>query len=217
MIELKNLLKMNLQHFAEEKSYRASTGVDEFHYGVVNDEVVATELHRVKFLQTITVEMPQEPVRAYGDNQTAEIAVSGGNTSVTAGFHKIPIEDKVNLLGWETKEGITATGSGDNPPYVGVIFARTYENGSKEYVGLPKGIFTRPSVTGNTKGESTEFSTEEITAQFMDREVDGFDDEKSALFARDNKGETTNRDLLFQKIFGMPHPEAGTPSEPEGA
>lgn len=209
---------MNLQHFAEgDKNYRASTGVDEFYYGVVADALTAETIERVKFLQTITVEMPQEPVRAYGDNQTAEIAVSGGDVSVTAGFHKIPIEDKETLLGWETVDGITATGSNDNPPYVGVIFAKTFEDGSKEYVGLPKGMFTRPSVTGNTKGESTEFSTEEITASFMDREVEGFDDEKSALFARDAKGVTTNRDALFMKVFGMPHPEAGTPTEPEGA
>jgi len=213
---MNKLLKLNLQHFAE-KNYRASTGVDEFYYGVTGDGTTAETLERVKFLQTITVEMPQEPVRAYGDNVTAEIAVSGGDVSVTAGFHKIPIEDKEKLLGWETVDGITATGSNDNPPYVGVIFAKTYEDGSKEYVGLPKGMFTRPSVTGNTKGESTEFSTEEITASFMDREVEGFSEEKSALFARDEKGETTNRDALFQKIFGQPHPESGTPTEPEGA
>ncbi|MCG3418967.1 phage tail protein [Oceanobacillus sp. GSFE11] len=207
---------MNLQHFADEKNYRASTGVDEFYYGVVGDGTIAEAIERVKFLQTITVEMPQEPVRAYGDNQTAEIAVSGGDVSVTAGFHKIPIEDKETLLGWETVDGITATGSNDNPPYVAAIFAKTYEDGSKEYVGLPKGMFTRPSVTGNTKGESTEFTTEEITASFMDREVEGFDDEKSALFARDTKGVTTNRDALFMKVFGVSHPEAGTPTEPEG-
>ncbi|GAA5416196.1 hypothetical protein Pryu01_01228 [Paraliobacillus ryukyuensis] len=198
---------------AEEKNYRASTGVDEFYYGVVDDAITADAIDRVKFLQTITVEMPQEPVRAYGDNKTAEIAVSSGNVSVTAGFHKIPIQDKETLLGWETVEGITATGSMDNPPYVAVIFARTYEDGSTEYVGLPKGMFTRPQVTGNTKGENTEFSSEEISAQFMDREVTGFEEEKSVLFAVDPKGETTNRDALFQKIFGQAHPEA----EPEGA
>lgn len=201
----------------EEKNYRASTGVDEFYYGEVSEKLVADYIERVKFLQTITVEMPQEPVRAYGDNQTAEIAVSGGDVSVTSGFHKIPLQDKEKLLGWETVDGITATGSNDNPPYVAVIFAKTFEDGSREYVGLPKGMFTRPSVTGTTKGESTEFSSEEITASFMDREVGGFDEEKSVLFANDPKGETTNRDKLFMKIFGKPHPEAGTPTEPEGA
>ncbi|MGY3718885.1 major tail protein, partial [Sutcliffiella cohnii] len=100
------------------------------------------------------------------DNKTAEMAVSSGDISVTSQFHKIPIEDKQQLLGLETVEGLTAIGSTDNPPYVAVIFAKTYEDGSREYVGLPKGLFTRPNVAGQTKGESTEFSSEEIAAQF---------------------------------------------------
>lgn len=192
----------------EEKNYRASTGVDEFYYGEIGDTTEATYIERVKFLQNITVEMPQEVARAFGDNTTAELAVSNGNISVNSTFHKIPIEDKQKLLGWETVEGLTATGSNDNPPYVAVVFAKTYEDGSRQYVGLPKGMFTRPNVTGQTKGESTEFSTEEISAQFMDREIDGFSEEKSVIFGEDKKGSTTNRDAIFQKVFGKPHPEA---------
>ncbi|MCT1577535.1 phage tail protein [Oceanobacillus kimchii] len=200
-----------------EKNYKSSTGVDGFYYGIIGDGTVAETVERVKFLQTITVEMPQEPVRAHGDNITAEMAINSGDISITAGFHKIPLEDKQKLLGWEVVEGITATSSNDSPPYVGVIFTKTFQDGSREYVGLPKGMFTRPNVTANSKGESTEFSSEEIAAQFMDRTVEGFDEEKSALFAYDEPGETTNRDALFIKIFGVPHPDAGTPSEPEGA
>lgn len=190
-----------------EKNYRAATGVDEFYYGVIGDGITAEEIERVKFLQNITVEMEQEIVRAYGDNRTAEMAVSSGDISVTSQFHTIPIEDKTTLLGLETNEGLTAMGSGDNAPYVGVIFAKTYEDGSREYVGLPKGLFTRPSIEGETKEDSVEFSSEEMEAEFMDREVDGFDDEKSVIFAEDEKGETENRDALFMAIFGMTHPD----------
>ena len=197
----------------EEKVYRASTGVDEFYYGVINEGTTAATIERVKFLQNVNVEMPQEVVRAYGDNKTAEMAVSSGDISVTSQFHKIPIEDKKRLLGLESVEGLTAMGSTDNPPYVAVVFAKTYEDGSREYVGLPKGLFTRPNVAAQTKGESTEFSSEEIAAQFMDREVVGFTEEKSVIFAYDKKGQTTNRDALFQKVFGKPYPV----TEPEGA
>lgn len=191
---------------AEEKVYRSSTGVDEFYYGEVGDGIVASSIERVKFLQNINVEMPQEIVRAYGDNKTAEMAVSSGDIAVTAAFHKIPIEDKAKLLGWETIGGLTAAGSEDNPPYVGVIFAKTYEDGSREYVGLPKGIFTRPNIVGQTKQGSVTFSSEEISAQFMDREITGFSKERSVIFAYDLKGETTNRDDLFLKVFGLPYP-----------
>jgi len=202
-------------NLAEEKVYRSSTGVDEFYYGEIGDGIVAYYVERVKFLQTITVEMTQEIVRARGDNKTAEMAVSSGDISVTSGFHKIPIEDKQKLLGLETVEGITAMGSEDNPPYVAVVFAKTFEDGSREYVGLPKGLFTRPSITGTTKGDTTEFSSEEIAAQFMDREVDGFTKEKSVLFAYDKPGQTTNRDALFLAVFGQAYPTETT--VPEGA
>lgn len=202
----------------DEKNYRASTGVDEFYYGKGLKEKEVDTIERVKFLQNINVEMPQEIVRAHGDNTTAEMAVASGNVSVTSQFHKIPIQDKTYLLGWEVSEdGLKGSGSSDNPPYVPVIFAKTYEDGHKEYVGLPKGMFTRPTITGATKGETTEFSSEEIVAQFMDREVDGFNKDHSVVFAEDALGETTQRDLLFQKIFGKPHPNAGEESEPEGA
>ena len=198
----------------EEKNYRASTGVDGFYYGIIGDGTTATQIERVKFLQEITVEMPQEVVRAYGDNTTAEMAVSNGDISVNSTFHKIPIEDKQRLLGLEKVEGLTAVGGTDKPPYVAVIFVKTFEDGSVEYVGLPKGIFTRPNVSGKSKaGGTTEFTAEEIVAQFMDRKVAGFNSEKSVIFAADKKNENTNRDALFTKIFGAPFPGA----LPEGA
>lgn len=195
---------------AEKKNYRAATGVDEFYYKPVEGE---GKIERVKFLQTISIEMAQEIVRAYGDNRTAEMAVSSGDISVSAAFHKIPIEDRQTLLGLEKKDGITAMGANDNPPYVSVIFAKTFEDGSREYVGLPQGLFTRPNIEGNTKEDGVEFSSDEIEAQFMDAEVEGFDDEKSVLFAEDDKKETTNRDALFELIFGEPHPDAQEPEE----
>lgn len=195
-----------------EKKYRASTGVDEFYYGTLDPTqaaIIAGEVERVEFLQNITVEMPQEAVRAFGDNKTAEIAVSAGNISVTGAFHKIPIEDRVTLLGLEsTADGLHAYGSTDNPPYVACVFAKTHEDGSREWVGLTKGIFMRPGINGQTKQENTEFQSDEISAEFMDRDVAGFAEEKSVLFAMDEKGSTTKRDLLFQAIFGKPYPGA---------
>lgn len=199
------LLNLDLQHFAE-KNYKASTGVDEFYYAPLDEsgpDIIKGDLERVKFLQTLNIEMPQEAVRAYGDNKTAELAVSSGATTVTSAFHKIPEEDKQVLFGLEKSEDdIYAYGSNDTPPYVAVIFAKTYEDGSKEWVGLTKGMFMKPNSENQGKQDSTEFSSEEVTAEFMDREVQGFEEEKSALFAKEAKGETTKRDALFQKVFG---------------
>jgi len=196
-----------------EKNYKATTGVDEFHYGELDStDVVLDVPERVKFLQNITVEMPQEAVRAYGDNKTAEIAIAAGDITVNSSFHTLPIEDKARLLGLEKVNGIYSHGSEDQPPYVAAAFSKTYEDGSTEWVGLTKGMFLRPNKTGQTKTSGVEFTSEEISAQFMDRKVEGFTKEKSVLFARDEKGSTTNRDELFTLVFGQPHPNF----EPEG-
>lgn len=201
---------------AEQKSYKASTGIDSFYYGIIGDGTVAASVEHVKFLQEIGVEMPQEITKASGDNKTAEMAVSAGDITVTGKFHKLPMEDKQKILGLEVVEGITAMGSSDNPPYLAVVFAKTYEDGSREYVGLPKGIFTRPKLEGKGKEDGkVEFSSDEIEGQFMDREVTGFADEKSAIFGVDKKGETTNRDAIFMKVFGKAFPTEVT--TPEGA
>lgn len=199
----------------EEKDYHASTGVNEFFYGEVGEDIVASYIEHVKFLQNITVDMPQEITKAYGDNKVAELAVSAGDVTVKSAFHKIPMEDKQRLLGLEVVDGITGMGSEDNPPYVAVVFAKTHENGMCEYVGLPKGIFTRPNIEGKTKEDKPTFSSEEIEAQFMDRKISGFKKDKSVLFAVDQKGSTTNRDALFMKVFGKPYPT--TTAEPAGA
>ena len=200
---------------AETKSYKSSTGVDSFYYGILGADDVALSVEHVMFLQEIGVEMPQEITKASGDNKTAEMAVSAGDITVTGKFHKLPTEDKQKILGLEVVDGLTAMGSSDTPPYLAAVFAKTYEDGSREYVGLPKGIFTRPKIEGKSKEEGkVEFSSDEIEGQFMDRKVTGFIEEKSAIFGVDKKGETTNRDAIFMKVFGKAFP-TGT-AEPEG-
>ncbi|ULM98810.1 phage tail protein [Peribacillus frigoritolerans] len=199
---------------SEEKSYKASTGVDEFYYAVLTNEDEQSfktgEITRVKFLQEIEVEMPQEAMRAYGDNRTAEIAISGGNITVSTQFHKVPVQDKNILFGLETVDGLSSVGSDDVPPYVAAVFTKTFEDGSKEWVGLTKGLFMRSKISGKTKEENKDFENEEVTGEFMERYVEGAKLEKSVLFGADKKGETDNRDSLFQKVFGKPYP--GTPA-----
>lgn len=199
------------------KRYSAPTGVSHFYYGVLDGNQIEAEStpERVKFAQTITAEMPQEATRAHGDNVTAEIAISSGNVTLSGAFHTIPDEDKVKLLGQETVDGITAIGSEDKPPYVGVVFCQTFEDGSRRWLGFTKGMFMRNNVEAQTKTESTEFSSEEINAEFMSREVEGFDKRKVALRGYDEEGETTNRDTIFTKIFGVPYP--GDEPDPEEA
>lgn len=193
-----------------EKKYKSATGVDEFYYGVLavdtDSSASVTKVERIKFLQNIEVELPQEIVRAYGDNTTAELAISNGNVTVATTFHTVPTEDKAVLFGLETVDGITSYGADDNPPYVACVFAKTYGNGATEWVGLLKGMFMRPGISGKTKEDGTEFTSDEVSGEFMERFAEGFADDKTVIFARDEKGETINRDALFLKVFGVAYP-----------
>lgn len=197
------------------KQYHSSTGVDEFYYGLL-DPVKETQIkdvapERIKFLQEISVSSKQELNKGYGDNGIAEMATSNGPVEVSSQFHKLPQEDLIKLLGLETTVGgLFAYGKTDNPPYVAVIFAKTFEDGSKEWVGLPKGKFTRPENKGQSKQDSVEFSSDEISAEFMDRKVEGFKTQKSVVFAKSTAEETTQRDALFKAIFGKSYPTASS-------
>lgn len=186
-----------------EKSYRSFTGLTEFYYKVHGEDVQAvTDPERIKYLQEISVSKDQDIEKAYGDNQVAEMAVANGTIEVEAGFHKLPLEDRVALFGLEKSEdGIVSVGN-DTPPYVAVMFAKTMEDGSREYVGLPKGLFTFPELEGNTKEDGVEFSSDSTTAEFMQAPVKGFEEEKAMLLGHDAKGTSVMKDAIWSAIFG---------------
>src|SRR5699024_3853926 len=75
----------------------------EFYYGKLDDtenKISDDEAERVEFLQEISVEVPQEIEKAYGDNTVAEIAVSTDSVTLSTTFHTIPIEDRAAIYGW---------------------------------------------------------------------------------------------------------------------
>ena len=186
-----------------EKNYHSFTGLSEFYYQVEGGELnEIKDPERIKYLQEISVTKDQEVEKAYGDNVVAEMAVANGTIEVEAGFHKLPLEDRVALFGLEENEdGLVAVGN-DTPPYVAVMFAKTMEDGSREYVGLPKGMFTFPELEGNTKEDGVEFSSDSTTAEFMQAEVKGFEEEKTMLLGHDEKGATVMKDAIWAAVFG---------------
>lgn len=206
-----------------EKNYRSFTGLTEFYYKVHGEDVQqVTDPERVKYLQEISVSKDQDIEKAYGDNQVAEMAVANGTIEVEAGFHKLPLEDRVALFGLEKSEdGLVAVGN-DTPPYVAVMFAKTMEDGSREYVGLPKGLFTFPEVEGSTKEDGVEFSSDSTTAEFMQAPVKGFEEDKAMLMGHDAKGTSIMKDAIWEAVFGQSAESSnegseGTPEEELGA
>lgn len=194
-----------------EKNYSSFTGVDEFIYKVLGtDEVSQSNPERIKYLQEIEVEREESIERAYGDNVTAELAKAAGSTTLTASFHKLPIEDKKNLFSLKENNGAYFVGN-NGMNYIACMFAQTTESGGKQYVGLFKGVFKMPSLKGQTKEDKPEFSSEESEAEFMEVAVDGIEGMQSFVLAYDEQGSTKGRDYVYELVFGQPHPDA-TPS-----
>lgn len=194
---------------AEEKNYLSFTGLTDFYYGLLEgNKIKEDQAERIKYLQEISIMTGQSLEKAYGDNTIAEMAVATESTQLTTQFHVLPIEDRVVIYGMVKEDGLYALPASPNPPYVACMFTRTKEDGSTEHIGFAKGKFTLADVEGETKGDSVEFGNDSTEGEFMPRKVDGFDEEVTYIVAADKPGETENRDALYEKIFGVEHPDA---------
>lgn len=193
------------------KNYRAFTGLTGFDYKVEGSEV--SKVEEIDGLQEISVSKEQSIEKAYGSNKVMEMAVTNGTVELESTFHKLPLEDRTALFGLSKSDnGMVGIGN-DTPPYVAVMFAKTMEDGSTEYVGLPKGIFTFPEFSGQTKEDSVEFSQDSSTGEFMQTKIDGFEKEQTMVLGHDDAGSTKMRDAIYEAVFGEPHPEAGSGEE----
>lgn len=191
------------------KNYHSTTGVEEFYYGVLSEDetkIVEANPELIDYLQEITVTREQTLERAYGSNKVAEIAISNGPVEVSSTFHKLPKEDLITLLGLSEAGSLYGLSNQDNPPYVAVVFAKTREDGSKEWVGLPKGKFTTPEQSATTKTDSVEFGSDEISAEFMDRRVEVFGKDMSVVFAETKSDDKEAVEEFFQAVFGASYP-----------
>lgn len=195
-----------------EKKYSGKVGVTNFYYAVLdeNDQATGTP-ERIKYLQNANIEFTQEISKAFGDNTIAEIAVSNGAVEVTSGFHNVPQEDQNAIFGSEVVEGISSYGGDDNPPYIALVYQATHNDGSSSWLGLAKGKFTRSPEEDTTKEDSIEFGADEVSGEFMDRDIEGFSKPKSYIKGYEEAGETDIRDKVFNMIFG-----SAFPGEPEG-
>lgn len=202
--------------------YNASTGLGKMYYAVLNEQadgtVQTSAIKEVDYVQELALEFGEELEKAYGSNKVAEIAKSAGETSLSLTFHKLPIDVQKDLLGLiehETASNVYGFGKSSGITYSAVAIPRTMEDGSMEWFGLSKGVFTRPNKEGQTKEDGVEFGSDEIEGQFMERQVGGFNEELAVLMAYDDKGVTEGRDSIFDSIFaGKTFEEVQVGSEP---
>ena len=78
--------------------------------------------------------------------------------------------DLAAILGQtQDEDGVVYAGEEDEPPYMAIGFRAKKANGMYKYIWLYKVKFAIPSESYNTKGDSIEFTTPEITGQFIKR------------------------------------------------
>ncbi|WP_238093759.1 major tail protein [Staphylococcus massiliensis] len=204
--------------------YNASTGLGKLYYSVLQEnesgQIENGPIKVVDYVQELSIEFGEELEKAYGSNKVAEIAKSAGETQVSLTFHKLPIDVQKDLLGLiEHKENSNVYGFGKDTgiTYTAVAIPRTMEDGSQDWFGLTKGVFTRPNKEGQTKEDGVEFGSDEIEGQFMERKIDGFDEELAVVMAYDDKGNTDGRDTIFTSVFGSDFASATEGATPAGS
>ncbi|MCE4985415.1 phage tail protein [Staphylococcus arlettae] len=202
--------------------YNAATGLGKMYYAVLTEQpdgsVEIGNIKDVDYVQEMELEFGEELERAYGSNKVAEIAKSAGETTLSLTFHKLPIDVQKDLLGLiehDSNANVYGFGSSTGITYTAVAIPRTMEDGSMEWFGLSKGVFTRPNKEGQTKEDGVEFGSDEIEGQFMERAVGGFNEELAVMMAYEPKGSTEGKDAVFQSIFGKTENTTETETVPE--
>lgn len=202
--------------------YNAATGLGKMYYAVLTEQpdgsVQVGDIKDVDYVQEMELEFGEELERAYGSNKVAEIAKSAGETTLSLTFHKLPIDVQKDLLGLiehDSNANVYGFGSSTGITYTAVAIPRTMEDGSMEWFGLSKGVFTRPNKEGQTKEDGVEFGSDEIEGQFMERAVGGFNEELAVMMAYEPKGSTEGKDAVFQSIFGKTENTTETVTAPE--
>lgn len=187
---------------AETKKYSGKVGIKGFYYAILEEDTKDGALYgepvHVPHAQSIGIETEQEIVKAFGDNTVAEMVTSTGVTTLTMGFHALPLSVKQDLLGLEEEDGLTVQKSNVSAPYVAIALEQTKADGSSEMVGLTKGMFMLPSQEGATKEDTTEFQSQEIEGEFSARTFD----DVTQIFAEVPKDDAEGiKDKFNNKLF----------------
>lgn len=144
--------------------YRAPITVDES-----GKETYGTPMRMAK---AISAEMSVEVAEAilYADDGADEVVKEFISGELTLNVNDLMPADLAAILGQtQDADGVVYAGEDDEPPYMAIGFRAKKANGMYKYIWLYKVKFAIPSENYNTKGDSIEFTTPEITGQFIKR------------------------------------------------
>ena len=126
----------------------------------------------VRMAKAISAEMSVEVAEAilYADDGADEVVKEFVSGEITLNVNDLLPADLAALLGQtQDEDKVVYAGEDDEPPYMAIGFRAKKANGMYKYIWLYKVKFSIPSESYQTKGDSIEFTTPEITGQFIKR------------------------------------------------
>lgn len=126
----------------------------------------------VRMAKAISAEMSVEVAEAilYADDGADEVVKEFVSGELTLNVNDLMPADLAAILGQtQDDDQVVYAGENDDPPYMAIGFRAKKANGMYKYIWLYKVKFAIPSESYQTKGDSIEFTTPEITGQFIKR------------------------------------------------
>lgn len=126
----------------------------------------------VRMAKAISAEMSVEVAEAilYADDGADEVVKEFVSGELTLNVNDLMPADLAAILGQtQDDDQVVYAGENDDPPYMAIGFRAKKANGMYKYIWLYKVKFAIPSESYQTKGDSIEFATPEITGQFIKR------------------------------------------------
>lgn len=126
----------------------------------------------VRMAKAITAELSVEVAEAilYADDGADEIVKEFVSGELKLNVNDLLPADLAAVLGQtQDDDRVVYAGEEDEPPYFAIGFRAKKTGGQYKYLWLYKVKFAIPNEKYNTKGDKLEFSTPEITGQFIKR------------------------------------------------
>ena len=126
----------------------------------------------VRMAKAISAEMSVEVAEAilYADDGADEVVKEFVSGELTLNVNDLLPADLAAILGQtQDDDQVVYAGENDDPPYMAIGFRAKKADGMYKYIWLYKVKFAIPSENYQTKGDSIEFTTPEITGQFIKR------------------------------------------------
>ncbi|GLY09599.1 major tail protein [Pseudobacillus badius] len=122
---------------------------------------------------SVTVTPNSSSATLYADDGPDEVGTTISGIEVSINVKDLTSEQQALLLGNKIDaNGAVISRTTDEAPYVAIGYEITRNDGKSHYVWLYKGMFRENEATHNTKGESIEFQTPTLSANFIKRNSD---------------------------------------------